>query len=87
MKADYTLGGGWGFHVSLSDEDCFKTQDFNKELLEVWGHHTPRPKKEQTLLVEGQKSFMLFKFVEVDYCSDPNDMFFAKAEFTEQEMK
>ena len=87
MKADYTLGGGWGYHVTLSKPEQFKNTDFNTELLKVWGHYTPRPQKKQTLLIEGHKSFMLFEFVEIEYCSNPDDMFFAELKFLDQELK
>lgn len=73
MTGDFTLGGGWGRHVSL-----FNAAEFNvHQPVRVWGHFQPRPKVGQTLVGEFQKSLIKFRFESVEYCRDPPDMFFA----------
>ena len=87
MKGDYTLGGSWGNHISLMDSKGFSGLDLNTAAAAVSGHTTPRPKVGQTLVGEFQKSFIKFKFIEVKYCEDPPDMFFAKVKAIEQQRK
>lgn len=87
MKGDYKLGGGWGCHVSLSNPDEFSQIDLNTQTVRVYGHITPRPRVGQTLVGEFQKSFIKFEFVNVEYCHDPQDMFFAEVKAVAQEMK
>lgn len=85
MKGDYKLGGFLG--ISLLDPEEFHKVDLNTETVRVHGHITPRPSVGQTLIGEFQKSFILFEFVHVDYCLDPNDQFFADVKVIGQEMK
>jgi len=87
LKGDYQLGGGWGHHVSLENERNFHKINLNEQTVRVYGHITPRPKEGQTLVGEFQKSFIKFEFVDVKYCADPPDMFFAEVKAIEQELK
>ena len=84
---EYKLGGGWGCHVSLRDIGNFHLLDLNKDLVRVYGHQPRKPKKGDTLRGEFKRSFMTFKFVEVEYCLDPSDMFFANVKCIGQELK
>jgi len=87
MQGDYKLGGGLGFHIGLSDSKSFHKINLNEETVRVYGHYTPRPKIGQTLVGEFQKSFIEFEFVDVEYCADPPDMFFANVKAIGQELK
>lgn len=87
MTGDFTLGGGWGNHVSLWKPEHFQYLDLAKDFVPVWGHKTPRPKVGQTLVGEFKKSFIRFRFESVDLCRDPSDMFFANVKAVGQEMK
>jgi hypothetical protein len=87
MQGDYTLGGRWGRHISLTDPDQFFGTDLSKQTVKVYGHFLPRPKVGQTLVGEFQKSFIKFMFVKVEYCNDPHDMFFADVRAIAQELK
>ena len=86
---DYVLGGGWGCHVSLlDDEETYTKTDLNKKhRIGVYGHYTPRPKIGQTLMIEGGKTWTMFEFLDVEYCNDPNDMFFGKVKAIGQKLK
>jgi len=86
MIADYTIGGYWGNHIEWLVDDWSKV-NFNEDTLEVAGHTPIRPEKGQTIMGEFNKSWIKFKFIEVRYCSEPNDMFFAKVKAIDQEMK
>ena len=86
---DFKLGGGWGCHISLCDHDNF---NINNKRTRVYGHQplligSKLPKKGKTLLIEGNKSLMLFEFVKVEWCNDPNDMFFADVKPIGQQLK
>ena len=90
MIGDYKIGGGWGARIGWTRPEQFKTEDEyidDKTLFDVDGHYTPRPKKGQTLIGEFQNSWMQFEFVEIDYMSNPPDMFFAKVKPIDQETK
>ena len=76
MNYDFKIGGGWGNHINWRDLNQFS--EFTKDtIFHVYGHMPTRPQKGQTLMDEFKKSFMLFEFVNVEYCRDPSDMFFA----------
>lgn len=70
-KGVYTvfhMGGGWGDAINISDWDKRR----------VVGWKTPQPKKGDYLMAdmkEGRKG--LFRFIKVEPCNDPRDMFFA----------
>lgn len=86
MEADYTIHSGWGDHIEWMTMDWSKV-NLDSDLLSVYGHITPRPKVGQTLMGEFEKSFLKFEFVKVEYCRDPDDMFFGDVKAIEQEMK
>jgi hypothetical protein len=86
MQADFTIHDGWGNHIDWNVDDWSRV-DFDKDLLGVYGHISPRPRKGQTLLGEFVRSFILFEFVSVEYCSDPPDMFFGRVKAIKQTMK
>jgi len=87
MNANYELGGGWGHHISLMNKDSFHKVNLSKETVKVYGHITPRPSVGQTIIGEFQKSYILFEFVDIKYCADPPDMFFAEIKAIDQELK
>lgn len=87
LQGDYELGGGWGARVSLTYPNNFSSLNLNTDLVDVNGHYTPRPSVGQTLVGEFEKSYIKFEFIEVKYCRDPDDMFFAKVKAVEQKMK
>lgn len=67
----YRIGGGWGRHV-----DWF---DFDKR--RIWGHEFKKPKVGDTVVSPMQSGKdAVFKVVDVEYCLDPADMFFATVE-------
>ena len=71
-KRLYIIHGGWGHHIEW-------WEDFSNR--EVWGHLPDRPEVGDYLEAEmksGKKA--IFRFVSVDYKSDPPDMFFGKVE-------
>lgn len=87
MNGDYKLGGVWGCHVSLLNPNEFSKTDLNTQTVKVYGHISPRPRVGQTLVGEFQRSFIKFEFVDVEYCSDPPDMFFAEVKAVYQVLK
>ena len=85
---DYTLGGFWGNKVCLANPNEFKFLDFNKkQIVKIHGWHPERPQRGDTLLIEGKLSDMMFEFVDVEYCNNPPDMFFADIKILGQRMK
>ena len=87
MKADYTIHSGWGDHIDWNDPKEFSQKSLDKDTFGVNGHLPIIPQKGDTLLGEFEKSFIKFKFVEVERCLDPNDMFFGTVKAIQQEMK
>jgi len=82
-ECDYCIGGEWGCHIAWLKPEVFLSPDMNEDtLISVWGHYTPRPKVGQTLWAEFKRSFRTFVFMDVTYCNDPPDMFFAKVKTT-----
>jgi len=70
----FDIGGGWGDRIQI-DEWPKKN---NEGLASVIGWKNPKPKKGDKLRVplESGKT-MLCEFVDVRYCGNPADMFFA----------
>lgn len=67
----YRIGGGWGNAVNWH----------NIEQRKVVGWKTPRPTIGDLLLSEMRSGKTgIFKFVDVEYESDPNDMFWGTVE-------
>ncbi len=78
IKSDYKIGGGWGCHVSWFPDGQFATWDGDENtVFNVTGHHPAIPKEGQTLCGEFTNTFIEFKFIKVDRCANPTDMFFA----------
>lgn len=86
MEADYKIHTGWGDHIEWMSTDWDKV-NLGSDLLSVYGHMIRRPNIGQTLMGEFEKSFIKFEFVDVEYCHDPDDMFFGKVKAISQEMK
>lgn len=67
----YEIGGGWGSKISWVDYDRGK----------VSGHKRNRPNEGDFLECEMQSGRTgVFRFTDVEHCSDPNDMFFGTVE-------
>jgi hypothetical protein len=73
-----TKGGGWGRHVEWGPGD-YKPDE--NGTVGVWGHmpHEPQP---GDLLIATMTSGTdgVFRFVSVERCADPPDMFFGRVE-------
>lgn len=68
-RKKYKIGGGWGDTIDWLDWD-------NRKVV-GWKHR--RPNKGDILVAEmGSGKTAAFEFMDVKYCGDPNDMFFAK---------
>ena len=87
MESDYHIHFGWGDHIEWLNPEQFEKPMTRKSEIRVWGHLSDKPKKGQTLLGEFKRSFMKFEFIEVEYNSDPPDMFFATVKFVKQFIK
>lgn len=87
MTADHQIHGGWGNHIEWRDPHQFKDWDGSVKKFDVWGHLPVHPKVGETILGEFENSFIKFRFVDVKHARDPKDMFFAKVEPIEQEVK
>jgi hypothetical protein len=75
LDADFKIDG---MSIMWLNKEQFKTIDENS-VLDVYGFAFNKfPKVEQTLSAEFTQTFKKFKFIEVERCSDPDDMFFAK---------
>jgi hypothetical protein len=70
----------------MHPEDFPKT-DLATETVKVFGHHPRRPVIGQTIVGEFRRSFIKFEFVDVEYVSNPPDMFFADIKAVDQELK
>jgi hypothetical protein len=57
----------WGFHIGWTE---YPTK--------VYGHYTPQPEKGDRFEQKMKSGFIgVFEFEKVEYCRDPEDMFFA----------
>lgn len=77
----YAMGGWWGNHIGWLDRD-------NWEGGRVYGHKPRRPNVGDVVEInmEGGDT-MLGRFIEVEYCRDPRDMFFGTLHFVGYEEK
>lgn len=82
----YAVGGQFGDRIEWSDTEQFDDMETRKEF-RCHGWKTPRPKICDKLKAEFKRSWIEFEFVDVEYCSDPTDMFFAKVRPVKQTMK
>jgi hypothetical protein len=89
MTADYKAGGGWGDTINwFPDGKQFKEKPLAPDAeYQVVGWKSKRPVAGETLMAEFKRCWMKFRFVSVEYVSNPNDMFFATVAPIEQEMK
>lgn len=70
----FDVGGGWGNRISIREWP--KKDDEN--LASVDGHKNPKPRVGDLLRVPCKSGkTMICEFVDVKYCRDPEDMFFA----------
>jgi hypothetical protein len=88
MQTDYGIGGIWGSSIQWSSSTAFDNWTGDEEqLFDVTGFKQQTPKVGQTLSGDFNKSIIVFKFVSVERCRDPSDMFFAKVKPFKQMMK
>ena len=67
----FSIGGGWGCRIEWVDY----------EKLSVCGWLQNKPKKGDWLLCEMKSGkTAVFRFIEIEHCRDPHDMFFATVE-------
>lgn len=85
---EYEIGGGWGDSIEWFGPEQFDDRPITDESkFQVVGWKARRPKISDTLKGEFEKSWVWFKFVSVDYKSNPPDMFFATVTPIKQEVK
>ena len=88
IEGDYSTENGMpGDNINFSHPEKFQKDNPAGTLFDVHGWITPLPKVGDTLVSDFKKSYIKFKFVEVNPCEDPRDMFFAKVEPLEQHIK
>lgn len=80
----FEIGGTWGDSIQWSGTEQFAQK---QDLFHCHGHKAVHPKVGDRLKAEFKRSWILFEFVEVNGCSDPQDMFFAKVRLLKQTMK
>lgn len=69
----YKIAGGLGNHISWRDE-CIGRQ--------IYGHMQIRPRSGERFWVHMQSGKIgMYKLKNVEYCRDPQDMFFADVKF------
>lgn len=79
----FTVGGGWGDRIRI--DEWPKKNDGN--LASVSGHKNPKPQVGDILRVPCKSGkIMRCKFVAVQPCGNPADMFFADIEAIEYEL-
>jgi hypothetical protein len=80
----FSIGGFWGSHVDWISK--VPEQRSDGRYMRCWGHHSPRPRIGDILASRMQSGKVgRWVFTEVDYESDPNDMFFAWVRFVDYE--
>jgi hypothetical protein len=82
----YKMENSWGNTISWTIPDQFLNPK-ERETFDCHGWQYRRPEIGDHLLAEFVKSWMTFEFVEVEYCRDPTDMFFAKVRPIKMELK
>lgn len=88
LKADFTLGGGWGnaIHLLPSEDGALSPQ---KQYIRLYGFKSTVPSAGQTLLVDYKEdnAWVLFELQEIEPKGDPKDMFYAKGVLKDYQMK
>ena len=75
----------WGKSITFVFPE--RVINLDEDIVRVGGHHPRIPKVGDILLAEMQKSWVMFKFIKVDACFDPPDMFFADVKAIAAKMK
>lgn len=86
VEANYEMGGHWGNAIQWSTEPEWNELNDNRKA-KVVGWKQRKPKVGETLMVECQRSWLIFEFKKIEHCGDPPDMFFADVEIIRQVMK
>lgn len=74
----YKIQGGWGSAINI-DGNCRQNKQ-GRPFYKGHGFQSRRPNEGDLLLIDMQSGrTMVTKFFDIDYCRDPNDMFFWKA--------
>lgn len=88
----YAIGGGWGNHISwlndgVADRVGLDDGTVGQGHRKVYGHKSFKPRLGDLLTCQMQSGRIgIFKFVEIEYLTDPDDMFFGTVEFLEYEV-
>lgn len=80
----FEIGGDWSDSIQWCGNEQFTQK---QEVFQCYGHKAVHPKVGDRLKGEFKKSWILFEFIDVEGCSDPQDMFFAKVRLIKQTMK
>lgn len=80
----HVIGGFWGNHMRFSDSEA-NTEGYFR----LWGHKPfhDRPKEGQIIKAEFMRSWVWLEITNVEWCGNPNDMYFLDAYPVFQEMK
>lgn len=71
------MGGGWGSAINWTDISAFNKPFTDQSRFRVVGWKHRKPCNGDTLKAEFEKSWIWFRFIKVEPCGDPADMFFA----------
>lgn len=75
---EYELSNGWGDALHFFDpKELHEEFDEKTKRFQVYGHKRRIPHVDDTLKADFGHTVILFKFVEVNPCGNPPDMFFA----------
>lgn len=87
-KIEYTMSSGWGDALGWFEPKQFNGPMItNKSEYSVVGFKKRIPRKGDTMKAEFERSWITFKFIEINPQGDPRDMFFGKVTPIKQEMK
>ena len=86
LPKTYTLGWKLGF-THHDKPKLSQPMELGKTVLDTYGFMLEKPAVGDLLKVEFAKSWVTFEFIEVNPCTDPEDMFFAKVRAITREMK
>jgi hypothetical protein len=86
-RTEHEISSGWGDALNFMFPEEFQKPWTKRTKFTVTGHKRRLPKVGDRLKAEFQKSWMVFRFVEVKPCWNPPDMFFGKVVAVEQTMK
>jgi hypothetical protein len=85
---EYQIGGSWGDAIFWSGNKQFVEKRLDgSNTFACHGWKRRKPEVGDRLVGEFIKSWVTFEFVEVQPCSNPPDMFFAKVRPIHQQLK